>query len=323
MRTILIYKGLPGCGKSTEAKKLLKKEPGRWKRFNRDDLRSMIDDGQFSKDNEEFVLEVQEKLIRAALQDGYDVIVDNTHLVPQTVKKLHKLAESVGDVTVLEKGFNVPIEECLARNAKREGRARVPDDVIHRMAKASGIDRGNTLLDKTAYYPPRDNGSPDVYEADEALPKAILCDLDGTLALMGNRSPYDASQCDVLDKPNWPVIITVLAMHQQGVEVIFMSGRDSQYRPQTVNFIEQWCRPEFLTQLTEQVGPAVTSVIPYELHMRGTGDQRKDSIIKSELFDEHVRGKYNVLFVLDDRNQVVDFWRSIGLSCFQVAPGNF
>jgi hypothetical protein len=54
-----------------------------------------------------------------------------------------------------------------------------------------------------------------------------------------------------------------------------------------------------------------------------SADMRKDAVIKQELFDKYVAGKYNVLFVLDDRNQVVDFWRSIGLTCFQVNYGNF
>lgn len=330
MRTIMLLKGLPGCGKSTFAKNLLKKESGRWKRINRDDLRNLFDDGQFSKENEQFVLEVQDNLIRQALTDGFDVILDNTHLVPMTVKKLHKLAEGVGDVQVLEKGFNETVETCLKRNALREGRARVPDDVIQRMAKAAGIDRGKKLEDKTAYYPPRDNAAPGAQvENDASLPNAILCDLDGTWVRMGNRSPYDGSQCDVLDHPNWPVIMTVLMCHQQGINVVFMSGRDSKYREQTIRQIEMYARLENLSRLTTPSDvvpnaiPAVTELMPYQLHMRGEGDMRKDSLVKSDLFDENVRGKYNVLFVLDDRNQVVDFWRSIGLTCYQVAPGAF
>jgi hypothetical protein len=57
--------------------------------------------------------------------------------------------------------------------------------------------------------------------------------------------------------------------------------------------------------------------------MRPENDMRKDSVVKSELFWEHVAPNYNVQFVLDDRDQVVDFWRSIGLVCWQVAPGDF
>ncbi len=60
------------------------------------------------------------------------------------------------------------------------------------------------------------------------------------------------------------------------------------------------------------------------LNMREAGDMRKDSIVKKELFDQHIRGKYNVRMVIDDRDQVVDMWRNeLGLTCLQVAEGDF
>lgn len=322
MRTLFITKGLPACGKSTWAKSLLKKEPYRFKRLNKDELRLLLDDGVYSPDNEVFIREVQDKMIIAAFDAGYDVILDNTHLVPQTLKKLHKLAEAYGDVKVLEKCFNESVKTCLERNALRTGSARVPDKVINDMARGAGIDRGKQLVDRETYYPPRDNGTT-VYEQDESLPKAIMCDLDGTLALMGDRSPYDASECDTKDKPNWPVIKTVLAMYAQGYEIIFMSGRDSKYREQTIRFIEKYCIDPLATAFVNVGAIVALKPISYQLHMRSQGDMRKDSIVKQELFDAHVRDKFNVLFVLDDRNQVVDFWRSVGIPTFQVAPGAF
>ena len=57
--------------------------------------------------------------------------------------------------------------------------------------------------------------------------------------------------------------------------------------------------------------------------MRPAGDRRRDSIVKAELFDRKVRDEYRVLVVLDDRKQVVDMWRSLGLTCLQVAEGDF
>jgi hypothetical protein len=58
--------------------------------------------------------------------------------------------------------------------------------------------------------------------------------------------------------------------------------------------------------------------------MRAEKDNRKDSIIKRELFDKHIRDKYHVDFVLDDRDQVVRMWRrELGLTCLQVNYGNF
>ena len=329
----MIYKGLPGSGKSTEAALLVKREPKRWIRINRDDLRQMCvgyGNNPHARDNdrEELVRSFKDELVRKAMNDGYDVILDDTHLVPLTVKKLHTLAESIGDVKVIERGINVSIDECIARDAKRTGFAHVGEKIIKDMARGAGLDKGRTLSDKESYYPPR-NVAFEIVEQDSSLPQAIMCDLDGTLAIIGDRSPYDATDCDIKDKPNWPVIKTVLAMHSQGVKIIFMSGRDVKYRPETVRFIEKYCVPYSQPFLPGGPVPAVDyGPIPYELHMRGEldltkHDMRKDSIIKQELFDAYVREKYNVLFVLDDRNQVVDFWRSIGLTCYQVAPGNF
>lgn len=309
MRTIYVFKGIPGSGKSHAAKELLKKEPGRWKRVNRDDFRSMLDDGAMGDGNEDLITKLQEQAIRASIAAGFDVIVDNTHLKPWGIKRIHGIAESIGDVNVLEKAFNVPLEECVRRNALRQGSAHVPEQRLREMHKGAGLDKKN-LRDAETYYPPR--AVHGTYVPKDDLPKAIMCDLDGTLALIGDRSPYDATDCDVKDFPNWPVIKTVLAMRAQGYDVIFMSGRDNRYRPETQRFIEKHC-----------VSMLDGAPIPYQLHMRPEGDQRKDSIVKGELFDAHVANSHNVLFVLDDRNQVVDFWRSIGLTCMQVAPGDF
>lgn len=59
------------------------------------------------------------------------------------------------------------------------------------------------------------------------------------------------------------------------------------------------------------------------LYMRPEGDVRKDTEIKREIFDNYIRDKYRVLFVLDDRNSVVKMWRDLGLKCLQVAEGDF
>lgn len=335
MRTLFIYKGLPGSGKSTLAAELIRKEPKRWIRVNRDDLRGMaVGPGNNpharDTDREDLVRSFKEELVRKAFTAGYDVILDDTHLVPMTVKKLHQLAASVGDVKVIEKAVNVSVADCISRDVNRTGFAHVGEKIIRDMARGAGIDKGKKLSDKEVYYEPRPDSFKVVIQ-DESLPKAIMCDLDGTLAIIGDRTPYDATDCDVKDLPNWPVIRAVLAMHAQGVKVIFMSGRDQKYRPETKRFIEKYClrenRENFFVNGKLKV---VAEPIFYELHMRGETapdpdklDQRKDAVIKQELFDRYVAGKYHVLFVLDDRNQVVDFWRSIGLTCFQVAPGQF
>jgi adenylate cyclase class IV len=60
-----------------------------------------------------------------------------------------------------------------------------------------------------------------------------------------------------------------------------------------------------------------------KLFMRQAGDNRDDRIVKREIYEREIKGRYNVRFVLDDRNKVVALWRDLGLPCFQVADGDF
>ena len=115
-----------------------------------------------------------------------------------------------------------------------------------------------------------------------------------------------------LDSPNPPVfslanmIEYVNDREVTKVEIVIFSGRDGSCRIETEDWLGKY------------------EVKYDQLHMREAGDNRKDSIVKRELFDTHIKGKYNVLYVVDDRNQVVDMWRNeLGLTCFQVAEGDF
>jgi hypothetical protein len=117
-----------------------------------------------------------------------------------------------------------------------------------------------------------------------------------------------------------PVVECVKAMYERGFAILFTSGREDKYRAPTVSFIEQWCKVKLCEGRPDE---EYEKVIDYQLIMRPTGDQRKDCIVKRELFDANIRDKYNVVFALDDRNQVVDNWREMGIATFQVAPGAF
>lgn len=138
--------------------------------------------------------------------------------------------------------------------------------------------------------------------------KYVICDLDGTLALLNGRDPYDQARC-AGDLVNVPVQWLLGAM-LPSVRVILMSGRWDTYRELTQTWLEE-------------------QGISYNaLYMRKEGDTRKDPVIKEDLFNQFLvdfnAKKEDVLFVLDDRNQVVDFWRkTLGLTCFQVNYGDF
>ena len=142
--------------------------------------------------------------------------------------------------------------------------------------------------------------------AGGAADAAVRARRDAGLAARGDRSPFDWGRV-ADDTPIGPVVDAVRAARAAGYRIVFCSGRSDE------------CRLATHLWLDRNAGR-----IPSEpVLMRPAGDWRKDSIVKLELFDRHVRDSYNVRYVLDDRQQVVDAWRSIGLTVFQVAEGNF
>jgi phosphoglycolate phosphatase-like HAD superfamily hydrolase len=130
---------------------------------------------------------------------------------------------------------------------------------------------------------------------------AVIVDLDGTLALIGDRSPYNADDCG-LDEVN-PAVRTVMEWAQTaGYAIVIVSGRG--VKASHRNYTEHWL---------------TWNGIHYDaLHMRRPGDQRPDDVVKREIYEQHIEDNHQVLFVLDDRAQVVRMWRSLGLTVFQV-----
>jgi predicted kinase len=289
MKTVTILKGLPASGKSTWAEKQVQSAPtNSIKRVNKDLLRKMLDVSTHSRGNEKFVVQLRDMIIMEALNDGKHVIVDDTNLHPDHIKNISRMVRDRGDECQVKiKDFTgVTLQECLKRNKKRGG--DVPDSAI--------ISMYNEFLKEEA---PKF----ELRKHFEGRPNIILCDLDGTLALMNDRSPYDASSC-FDDSVNFPVLAVLRSYPAE--QIIFLSGRSDKYEEQTRKFLDVKC-----------------AFPNARLYMRKEGDFRKDSIVKKELFNNNIANDVNVDFVMDDRNQVVEMWRSLGLTCFQVADGNF
>jgi 5'(3')-deoxyribonucleotidase len=147
----------------------------------------------------------------------------------------------------------------------------------------------------------------------------ILCDIDGTAADINHRRHFvENGKKDwksffdemVYDTPNAWCVELLKAMTYEGHEVIFISGRPDNYRDKT----EQWLK-EYYPFCSEQL----------ILHMRPAGNSEPDYLIKENIlaanFDDN--NQKNILFVLDDRQQVVDMWRKNGLVVLQCDAGNF
>jgi hypothetical protein len=247
------------------------------------------------------VTHAQRSAVESLLRARASVIVDDTNLRAKIVREWAEMAARFGASFEVHDFTDVPLEECLRRDADRPADDQVGADGIRRMHERYLAGRNTPLP-----VPFVDPGGPGVvYEADPALPPVILVDIDGTVALMAGRSPHEWSRVGE-DEPNPAVIAAVRAMHAAGNAIVFCSGRDAECREETEAWLELF------------VG------VPYEaLFMRPAGDSRKDSIVKRELFDQHVAERWAVRGVVDDRNQVVQMWRAMGLMCAQVAPGDF
>ncbi|MBR8829004.1 MAG: AAA family ATPase [Gomphosphaeria aponina SAG 52.96 = DSM 107014] len=282
MKKVLILIGLPASGKSSFAKELLLSQPGHWVRTNKDLLREMAHASHWSPANEKFIVKLRDTMILMALEDGKNVIVDDTNFGPH-VNHIKELVKGKAQVEVNDSFLQVPVEECIKRDLLRPN--SVGKDVIMKM-----YNRYLRPQIQTPKYNPN-------------LPDALIVDMDGTLAIFHDRSPYDVSKCEQ-DLPNQPVLDTVHKW-QESTKIIIVSGRTDDGKTLTENWLAKY------------------GVKYSALYMRKTGDMRKDSIIKEEIYHKYIEGKYNIRFILDDRNQVVEMWRSLGLTVFQVAEGDF
>lgn len=150
--------------------------------------------------------------------------------------------------------------------------------------------------------------------------KVAIFDLDGTLALIDDRraistKPNGKMDWDIffdpanitLDKPNPAVITMAQMLHSQGVTIVILSGRSKATKDATRAWLNKFG-------------------VPFDvLKMRPTSNEFKfmpDDKLKKMWLDKLFVND-NILCVFDDRQKVVDMWRANGLTCMQVAPGNF
>lgn len=285
MPKLYITRGLPGSGKSTLAREMVAKDPN-LVRVNRDDLRKAQPKwvrGKLDFEIEKTVRIERDRLIREALNSGKDAINDDTNLPERTVKELVKIAKDCGAsvemLDLFEGPLAVPLNKCIQRDLLR-------DDSV-----------GKDVILKFWY----DNVTKDVTDSKilEYLPKAIICDLDGTLAHTGNRrKAYDENyEQDDLDLSVFTMLTSLKA---SGHKIIILSGREGSSRGKSATL--QWLKD---------------NNIDYdEFYMREAGDRRDDTIVKLEIFDKKIRYRYNIIAVFDDRPKVVRAWRTRGLKVF-------
>jgi predicted kinase len=284
---LVITIGLPASGKTTWADEFIQNNKN-YVNVNRDDIRLMLSGragyNKFSKQREDMVTTIQKSTAALALTGGRSVIVSDTNLNVGRNANWMNFAHEHG-ATFREKLFtDTPLGVCLERDKARE--YPVGQKVIEGMYNSY----------RSEWW--------DAPEYVKGLPDAYIVDIDGTVAQMNGRGPFDWKKVKD-DLPKQDVIDIIRALNNAGNNIIMVSGRDGSCKKDT----EEWLNDNGIGYIHFYIRPA--------------GDSRKDTLIKEEIYHKHIKGKYNVKGVFDDRDQVVHMWRHYGLTVMQVNYGAF
>jgi len=294
--------GISGSGKTTWAINWIASHPN-YVRVNRDDLRSGLTGidktnlKEYYKNPNLFKLEqaitkIQDHQVELLLSKRLNVILDNTNLdgeeVERVIAKFNHLADI--ELRVFETSLSKAMDRVLARDNRKD------TEYIKKQYK----DYQKFVGTITSYNYRQTHPRSILVEQDGSLPHCKICDLDGTLALFYGKNPFDRDfENDIVNEP------VAKIMNATDGEAIFFSGRKVEFEDQTRIFLKRAGMKE------------------YKLFMRGDKDDRRDSLVKIDMYNEHIRDKYYVDFVVDDRLQVIEeVWNEIGLFVFNVNQGN-
>ena len=305
MSKVYIFRGVPASGKSTEAIRRAEADPKNVVRVNRDDIRMlMFGEYHFSdesaNDKENAVTQTENALIKSAIVAGKDVIVDSTNLNKQTVKRILRIAGTYfAEVEFVD--FEVSYQDAVGWDWLRG--KRVGEKVINRFFQKHKIDEVTGKLPEPPTVPslmdvefqPYVEPSDDAYRGD-----CVLVDIDGTIAHMTGRSPYDYSRVSE-DSVDEHLSVLIRDLHRADYKIIFFTGRKSDSHDDTL----AWLEAEF-------------GDFEFDLYMRPADDERPDYVVKYEMFHKYIQGKYRVHLVLDDRLQVCRMWHKLGVKVLRV-----
>jgi len=227
--------------------------------------------------------------MNACLADLIDrdknIIIDEQHLNEKFLNA--RIAQLEGRRYEVEvKEFPITLGEAIERDSKRE--FSIGAGVIKKTWRMYEL----TLKDMLERAKP-------VYPWNDKLPYVGIIDIDGTLSDSSQRKIFDYKEC-VNDKIIFPVW-SIADKYKDKIKIILLSGRDEVCRKETEIWLEKH------------------AVNYQELYMRKMGDNRDDTVVKKELFNEHIRDKYMPIFVIDDRKKVVEMWIEMGLYVFDVS----
>lgn len=268
----IILKWLPASWKSTLAKEYW------FPIVNWDTLRK-----EFSELKESDIRHKQYELIQKYALEKSNVVWDNTFINQQTLNDAIHYAKNYYDEVEVIDVFEKLIEEtwtslwalvqCIIRNEKRE--EKVPMTVITEMYLKSWYK----LSDKPV----------------------IIVDLDGTLYNIEHRLKYVR-----WDKKNWNKFESEEEVEKDKIVQPLRDALDALWEHFAIFYVS-W-RKNTMCDVTQR--NFVRDGVLWDcLLMRNYFDSRKDNLVKQDFLNA-IKKNHNIAFVIDDRKQVIDMWRS-------------
>ena len=302
-RQLILMQGIQASGKSTWSRNWVLEDPEHRLRFSNDDIRNMY--GKYwILSREHMVKNALRNFVGHAIISGYDIVIDNMNLNPKELDFYKNIIEEYSldtkykYILSLHQCFNVSLETCIARDASRKN--PIGEKVIrdtfkkYRQYIATELDK-----QEISKWKPLNNN----------LSKAIIVDLDATLAFNTQGRPFWGSGCaegickDSLDFRMQELIHSIC--NNGECAFIALTGREDlpEIRKATLDWLDtNW-------------------LYPTELIMRPKGDFSKGDECKLNLYNKFITDKYNIIAVIEDSQKCVDMWRSLGLLCLQPNSG--
>lgn len=303
-RQLIICRGIQGSGKSTWAKAWAKERPETRIRINFDDMRNMLGE-YWVPSREKVISSIYTTTLAYAMEKGYSIVVDNMNLNPKTCAELEKIVKDFNDDTVSKfeyeveyKDFFIPVEECIRRDAMR------PNPIGEKVIKQTWKRYRDFIIQENlrstlAKKPEHVDGGH----------SAIIVDIDSTLCFNTSGRPFfgeGAAEGMLTDIPNTSVVDLVKQMYKH-IKVLIVTGREG--TPEISQATRNWL---------------VENGIEYDkIWFRPVYDYSSAANCKKKIYDDQIKGKYNVNFVLEDNCKCVEMFRSLGLVVLQPNEGKF
>ena len=313
MNKIILVLGISGSGKTYWSRQWAEEDPEHRIRLNYDDIRYMFGKYWVPDRREQLVKDTFMYALRQAMYMGYNIVIDNmSNLNPKHQKEYIDLVnennsyEESPKYEIEFKWFDTPIETCISRDAERE------NPIGEKVIKQQWSKYRTTIIQHSIKEMLENQVVQNIN-----LPHCIIVDMDATLCFNTNGRPFwgtDADERVIDDVPNTPVVELVKHYKEAPYgsnpykyerNIIIVTGRSESARIGT----EMWLK---------KYG------VPYdEILMRPNGDMTKGDELKQILYDNEIKDKYYVDFVLEDSTKVVKMYRRLGLTVLQPNEGKF